>query len=283
MADKKQPIIEEVDLGLGEDAVARIVVEAAWQQPCDEGDQVVVRAMLQLPTEHYAIHPELRFRTRCPDVALESLHRGWGAPLPGTDYRSQDMEFAADTWAEAAQMAQTWARGELRPLLEALGNRHRALEAAGPWPEGVNQDRDRDSEAEPERKDGDLWFEPMSVGSRLMTQHRGRRFALLHLNRGLPVDLIGCLPDDLPYWTEGGKLAIRGQGSGPAQKRKEGDLWLEPLPGGPGYCLSCWHSGRPWAMANFHKGEDGWCAMFGNLPEDLPYQTNCGRLVIKNL
>lgn len=215
----KKQLKEEVDLGLGKDTQAGIVITSSWQEAPDAGDRIRVLCRIELPARNMDLRGELRFGGRC-EIAGEALSGSWGLlgkNSLGGNCRYREEEFFATTWKEAISAAHAWGSSQLSPLWEALEVRRRALEDAGEWPEELCQEPEPEPEPEDtptERQEGELWLEPFfgsyATGISLKCRHKGHAWTVLNLHSGEDgqCSLIGFLPADFPYKTEGGKLVI---------------------------------------------------------------------------
>jgi len=112
--------------------VATIILEGIGQEdPCD-GNLVVVKATICLPSKKGYLAEELHFGSRLI-LAREQLTGSWGRDIGNRNYRGKWISFTGKTWKEAKYEAAEWAREEVGKLTSALAEREAALKAAGNW------------------------------------------------------------------------------------------------------------------------------------------------------
>ena len=107
---------------------AKYCLKRLGQQPPHKGDGVMVEAMIMLPAKDQQLLPEIQFESRV-ELGGSSLYSVWGAPY-SDDFRYCARTFVAPKWSQAFAEAETWARGELQKLADALAARARALQEA---------------------------------------------------------------------------------------------------------------------------------------------------------
>ena len=103
--------------------IGTITVERRGQQEVSDGDGVVVQWEIALPTEEGCVDLEesLRFGQRVT-VDGEALGLHWGCGSLSGDQRTRVRGGyqTADTWARAFREAESYCRGELAKLTDAL-------------------------------------------------------------------------------------------------------------------------------------------------------------------
>lgn len=122
-----------VELPLGENIPnARIILERAGQANPSYSDEVMVRALILLPTEEGkpSLHSDIQFGDRV-EIAGDTLHNLWGDLYEVlTEYRYGLNYFTSTKWADAFEKAEDWATTEVQKLIVALENRRKALQNA---------------------------------------------------------------------------------------------------------------------------------------------------------
>lgn len=107
---------------------AKIVLSRLKQQDPKDGDEVIVRGELHLPTNQPGgyLHKEIQFNRRL-EIADEKLSNDWGKFVDETKTRCGTYEFNSPTWKGAFAEASTFFEGEVQKLVDALEARKQAL------------------------------------------------------------------------------------------------------------------------------------------------------------
>ena len=120
------------------------VIEPIGQQAERIGNRVVVNAALLLRGQvdednNVRLDDKLYYGSNC-NLMGRSLSMNWGYATTPTvfgfdgDYRCYNIDFEADTWKEAYDMAREYLNKEVSKLKEAMKARTKALKAAGKKP-----------------------------------------------------------------------------------------------------------------------------------------------------
>ena len=122
---------KEITYTLTDTLNAKILIFRDGQEHPSEGNRVIVKACLYLPShpKNKSLHPELQFRSR-----IEVLDRylkdnwGWAIELERKEgYVSCYLDILADKWSDAFTQAEQKLLSELDKIRKALAEREEAL------------------------------------------------------------------------------------------------------------------------------------------------------------
>lgn len=103
------------------------ILRRVGQDRPENGDDVIVNAIILLPSDNTWLNKDICFGQRCY-VGGNGLHSGWGYPYTANPkYRYITLYFSSKTWAKAFDLAAKRADEELNKLETALADRAKAL------------------------------------------------------------------------------------------------------------------------------------------------------------